>query len=306
MLILVYLDKNKIPDTDRKTTINYANGRIYAYNPDRVKDGKHEMYYVDSGFNTHICSVISQREFDEWFTAFDPEALTTKFILDNIHEPVHLNENEHAQRILDHKMDLVDIIYYIDAYYPDSCIAENKIVKEIENLKKEGPVTKPLIDAICLGEGLDFFAYEILRLCSCGYHTLTWSMIYTVLDIQDQYIHVSNSGKDDTISLPRYKGLWLSKLSIDIHEENDQPKIADHISIYQFILYILDDKGLLDHGSNIQYAYLTTLGEMYKYLLGIWIEKDCPNMDEEISTLRLSTPVTYKRSEIRAIPIGKI
>lgn len=109
-------------------------------------------------------------------------------------------------------------------------------------------------------EVLEHYLYDIkdgLNICGCGTPWDTAKIIYKVLKIQ--------SKRND----------WDNKIA-DINKlfANDFTKEQERniYGVYQFILYILDNKGFLEHGGGIGGAWLTQWGEDLLYVLEYCIE----------------------------------
>lgn len=143
---------------------------------------------------------------------------------------------------------LQDIANELMDKYPNSCLTNN--------VRKFGHTyILEDIDAL-LDHVLGLFAHDILGLCGCGNPEDTWEMIRIVLDIQ------ANS-----------ESYVERELRIKT-ELNLNPGSDIHNGIWQFILYILNDKGFLEHGSSIYSAWLTDLGRPYLTVLNIWHERE--------------------------------
>lgn len=137
---------------------------------------------------------------------------------------------------------------YVIKKYPESCLARNVT---------EYGYTYLLDDDETLTEVLaSFFAYDVLGLCGCGNPEDTWDVIRRVLRIRSS----CRERLYDEI-----KQMYRDELRLDIDNDVDW-------GILQFILYILDDKGLVEHGSSVGGCFLTELGEMYLTVLDAWFE----------------------------------
>jgi hypothetical protein len=102
----------------------------------------------------------------------------------------------------------------------------------------------------CLKE----FHYEDLGLCGCGSPEETYEVIRKILNIQ-------SSDKDWKIKQQQFSELC-----------NADMDNANYSGLIQFVLYVLDDKGFLEHGSSISSAWLTEKGKIYLDLLNMWKE----------------------------------
>ena len=149
---------------------------------------------------------------------------------------------------------LSNYMKYIINTYPDGCAAYNWIqccYNEIladKRLPKEYEVEDILED--CLKE----FHYEDLGLCGCGCSEETYEVIRKILNIQ------SSNAK------------WEIKQQQFSELCNADMDNANYSGLIQFVLYVLDDKGFLEHGSSISSAWLTEKGKIYLDLLNMWNE----------------------------------
>lgn len=147
------------------------------------------------------------------------------------------------------KMNPTDIVNYIGSEYTNSCIAAN------------GYSNLNAVDAA--NESLKFFIYEKLGICGCGSPEDTLLVIRDLLDIIYEYSQLEFSENN-------YEEKWhkLNSLSGTLLNTNKWN------GILQFILYILDDRGFLEHGGSIGGAWLSAEGIMLRNLL------HSVNMDE--------------------------
>jgi hypothetical protein len=141
-----------------------------------------------------------------------------------------------------------EIAEYIIEKYPGSCLAQN--------VTKYGHGYLLEDDEMLTEELASFFAYDLLGLCGCGNPEDAWDVIRRVLRIRS----LCREREYDEI-----KQMYKDELRLDIDNDVDW-------GILQFILYILDDKGLVEHGSSIGGCWLTELGEMYLTVLDAWFE----------------------------------
>lgn len=149
---------------------------------------------------------------------------------------------------------LSNYMKYIINTYPDGCAAYNWTQGSYNEIltNKRLPEEYEIEDIVedCLKE----FHYEDLGLCGCGCPEETYEVIRKILNIQ------SSDEKWET------KQKQFSELcNVDMDNEN-------YSGLIQFVLYILDDKGFLEHGSSISSAWLTEKGKIYLDLLNMWNE----------------------------------
>ena len=138
-------------------------------------------------------------------------------------------------------------------------IAE-KIIKKESNLSLENEVIvgnreewyeESLIDPL-----IDYYSYDVLRLCGCGCPNDT-------LDVIRKYLHIRKDWKDNKCDYDEVQQRYKTELNID-----DQDDIQ--WGLLQFMAYILDDRGFTEHGSSIGGCWLTEKGEMYLTVLDAW------------------------------------
>lgn len=134
---------------------------------------------------------------------------------------------------------------YVIKNYPDSCAAYN--------------IPNGVCEESELEEILKFFAYDILDLCGCGIPEHTWEVIRRVL-------HAQNIFHSDRIDYTDLKAIYKDSLNLNLDQS------IDH-GVVQFCLYILDSKGLLEHGGSVGGSWLTELGKMYLSMLTIWYDE---------------------------------
>lgn len=127
--------------------------------------------------------------------------------------------------------------------YPNSCIAYNHIdVSNYWGYPEEYWVE----------ELYSLFTHEIMNLCGCGSPELTDDIIRKLLKVRFDYKH-NNMAYEERCG-----------------REKEIFNIEDEDILYgtvQFFLYVLDDKGMLEHGSSIGGSWITDLGEKYLYIL---------------------------------------
>lgn len=146
---------------------------------------------------------------------------------------------------------LSNYMKYIINTYPDGCAAYNWLqgcYNEIltdKRLPEEYEIRYIVED--CLSEFNDD-----LGLCGCGSPEETYEVIRRILNIQSSNANWGTRQRQ-----------FSEICNADIDNEN-------YNGLIQFVLYILDDKGFLEHGSSIGGAWLTKKGEIYLDLLNIW------------------------------------
>ena len=148
-------------------------------------------------------------------------------------------------------MKLSEIAEHITEKYPDCCMACNNDVKQ--GCREEW-YEEYLIDLL-----MDFFTYEIVGMCGCGCPEDTYEVIRRVLNIR-------NDWQKDNIEYEAVEERYKTDLELDTNNDIDY-------GLLQFILYVLDDKEILEHGSSIGGCWLTNLGKMYLTVLNAWFEK---------------------------------
>lgn len=134
----------------------------------------------------------------------------------------------------------IDIACYISREYTNSCIAVNGYSN--------------VVDAA--NESFKFFIYEKLGICGCGSPEDTMLVIRDLLDIIFEYSQLEFSEKNY-----EEKRQKLNSLSGSLLTTNNWN------GILQFIMYILDDRGFLEHGGSIGSAWISAEGIMLRYLL---------------------------------------
>lgn len=112
---------------------------------------------------------------------------------------------------------------------------------------------------VLIDQLLDLFAYDILGLCGCGTPKDTWNMIRIVLN-------ALNDKHEDKCTYDEYQLRLKDELHINPSEDIQY-------GLYQFVLYILNDKKILEHGSSVGGSFLTDLGKKYLTVLNIWHEE---------------------------------
>lgn len=124
---------------------------------------------------------------------------------------------------------------YIKEHYPDSCIAYNDRENNMSGYE--------LVEEIA-----DFFSYEIIKLCGCGCPE------DTIISIRD-YLQIVNDKRNE--EWEAIKNNFLEKFGVETVYDNP---------LLQFMAYMLDDKGLTEHGTSIGGNWITDLGKMCLYV----------------------------------------
>ena len=107
-----------------------------------------------------------------------------------------------------------------------------------------------------VSEVIEFFN-RYIGMCGCGCPEYTYEMLRKLLRIR---LDRSNEELDCGKVSQRY----LDDIGLDENQNKD------HDGIVHFILYILDDKDIVEHGSSIGGCWLTELGKIYLRVLDIW------------------------------------
>ena len=154
-------------------------------------------------------------------------------------------------------MRLSEIAEYIVEKYPDCCMAVNNVISK--GCREEW-YEEYLIDPL-----MDFFSFELLDMCGCGCPENTHEWIRKILTIRSEW-------QDKKISYEEIKNRYKNDLDLDDSNNN-------HYGALQFILYILDAYGIVEHGSSIGGCWLTDLGKMYLTVLNAWHEREENNKD---------------------------
>lgn len=149
-------------------------------------------------------------------------------------------------------MRLSEIAEYIIEKYPNCCMTYNN---DVTKGCREDWYEESLIDPL-----MDFFSYEILHLCGCGCPEDTYELIRKILTIRYEW-------KSRKISYEEVLKRYKDDLELDT-------KNSSHNGILQFVMYILDHNGILEHGSSIGGCWLTNLGKMYLTVLNAWYDRE--------------------------------
>jgi len=135
-------------------------------------------------------------------------------------------------------LSIKEVAEYVIKNHPESCIAYN--VKDYTN-EYEG---------ILIDELDSFFTYDIIGICGCGDPDLCKKDIRDILNIIYEY---DNSEDDFSKKYEVKQNRLLDRFGCMSVYDN---------SLLLFMVYILDNVGLLEHGSGIGGAWITNLGNM--------------------------------------------
>lgn len=149
-------------------------------------------------------------------------------------------------------MRLSEIAEFVVKNYPDCCMAENH---EYKLGCRDDWYEEYLIDPL-----MNFFSYEIMGLCGCGCPEDTHRVIRYVLNIRNDWMNKN-------IKYDEVKNRYCSDLHIDLSYDV-------HHGMLQYILYDLNDHGILEHGSSVGGSWLTNLGKMYLDVLNAWYARE--------------------------------
>lgn len=145
-------------------------------------------------------------------------------------------------------MNIKEIAKYIIENYPDSCLAHNL-----------HGILDYYYEKLLYEECLNFFLYEKLGICGCGSPWVTANVIKDLLNILYKYETARNrdwqEAYDDKMSS-------IKSLCGVVIENNN-----NYDGLVQFMMYMLDDKGFLEHGTGIGGAWLTNEGKMFLHVL---------------------------------------
>ena len=148
-------------------------------------------------------------------------------------------------------MNTLDIARYIVRTYKQCSMGYNYTDDGLVELNTYTEDT--LVD-----ECLSFFSNDKIGMCGCGVSEDTDEVIRKLLTIRKEKYEDKISYEE---SIKRYE----SDLNIDMDDNN-------HYGLWQFMMYVLDNAGILEHGSGIGGSWLTKEGKMYLYLLDRRIE----------------------------------
>lgn len=167
-------------------------------------------------------------------------------------KPVNYNSQLAINEKEGRKTRLSEIAEFVIEKYPDCCMESNGVAnKEC----REGWYEEALINEL-----MDFFASRIIGMCCCGCPENTHNVIRKILNIRAEV-----SEKD--IKYEEIQRRYKEEIHLDI--ENPL-----HHGALQSILYMLDEKGIVDHSGNINSCWLTKLGRMYLDVLNAWNDRE--------------------------------
>ena len=98
-----------------------------------------------------------------------------------------------------------------------------------------------------------------MDMCGCGCPEDTHELIRKILIIRSEW-------QDKKISYEEVIKRYKDDLDLDNRNVN-------HYGALQFILYMLDAYGIVEHGSSIGGCWLTDLGERYLTVLNAWHDR---------------------------------
>lgn len=115
-----------------------------------------------------------------------------------------------------------EIVDWIRNNYPDSCFGINNKNVNVDEFFSADEIT-------------DYFYYEDLKLCGCGYPQYSEKLIMMILEkfSSGEYINMDN--------------------------ELDKTKIG----LYDIVLKVLDTHNFTNHNGNVTLSFLTEKGKMY-------------------------------------------
>lgn len=154
------------------------------------------------------------------------------------------------------KEKLTEYMKYIIKTYPEGCASYNWLNYYEEILSDKRLPEEYEFDNI-IEESLKEFYHEI-GLCGCGNPEFTYEVIRQILNIQ--------SKRFDSAETYKERQKHFSDLC------NSSMDNENYYGLIQFVLYILDDKGFLEHGGSIGGAWLSEKGTIYLDLLNVWTE----------------------------------
>lgn len=149
-------------------------------------------------------------------------------------------------------MKLSEIAEYINNKYPECNMVYNNEIKM--------GCREDWYEDYLIGPLMDFFSYELLDMCGCGRPECSYELIRKILTIRSEW-------QNNKLSYEEVKERYKSDLNLDTDNDN-------HCGTLQFILYILDANGLVEHGTSIRGCWLTELGEMYLKVLNAWHNRE--------------------------------
>lgn len=146
-------------------------------------------------------------------------------------------------------MKIYEIVEYVIKTYPDCMMAKDDTIVN-DNNKYYGDM---FVDDL-----LNFYFHEKIKLCGCGSPEDTYECIRQLLTIRQGSMTDKLNYQDEIVNY---------KTALNINIEDDMQN-----GLLQFMMYILDDCGILQHGNNIGGCWLTEEGEMLLTILNRWHE----------------------------------
>lgn len=140
---------------------------------------------------------------------------------------------------------------YIAKHYPDSVLKANyELSKDSESDRIE--------------QIMDFFQFEVLGMCGCGCPEESLEAVRRLLHA---YAWRGDEFKANTLGewQAMRKLMWVCEVGIE--HVTDDP-------LWQFMAYQLDRAGLIEHGTSINGAWLTDLGQMCLDFLDNYLETE--------------------------------
>lgn len=138
------------------------------------------------------------------------------------------------------EMNANNIVKHIIENFPSCCLeynCKNNSCNEVE----------------MLNECRDFFRDKI-GICGCGNPDSVENKISKLLTIIDQFSQAKNYDQ----AYKQKEQSLIENFGVDSICSND---------LLLFMVYVLNDKKILEHGSSIEGSWLTDFGKMYLYIL---------------------------------------
>ena len=142
------------------------------------------------------------------------------------------------------------IAEYIKKNYPNSCIAYNDRDNHTSGCE--------LVQEIA-----DFFSYEIIKICGCG------SPEDTIICIRDYLQILSDKFANKDVEMEKWHQICADSRKRMLEKFNAE-YVTDN-PLLQFMAYMLDDKGLTEHGSSVDGSWITDLGKMCLYVYNLLV-----------------------------------
>lgn len=147
---------------------------------------------------------------------------------------------------------LSEIAEWIISQKPNCCMAiNNEVIKGKRDKEYEESLIKPV---------MDYWMFEDLEICGCGYPECTYEVIRNYLQIIHDY-------GEPTTNIKSIKDGYLTKLHISFDDDMQ-------LGLLQFMAYILDEHEFIKHGSSIVFPWLTDKGRMLLSTLNIWYDHE--------------------------------